>query len=297
LQQYGQQNDIDRRDTLETLRVSYQLPLAPLELFAHKTDAIRPPKIDEYFSQGVFSRCFAVNAPPMYPLLPDPYQQSGICTDLYQPEQADSHEFGAVLDTPVFDNEDQLLMKWTHYHNDVTHILDSLRTDPFATTTQPGREKYQGNEFEFAYARGQWELDITYAETDGKESGYFVNDQLTEIIVEQRPLYTIPGDLYATTLRWFSEDQQWEAGWRVAYRQGWTGFELVANRQVLVTQNSSTEHQLFARYSPWEETEFRLTIDNLTDQEYRLPGGFEGSLGNYNQGKNIRFSWTQYFNF
>jgi hemoglobin/transferrin/lactoferrin receptor protein len=297
LKEYGQQTDIDRRDTLETFRVSYKLPVVPVELFAHKTDAIRPPKIDEYFSEGAFSRCATLGSPQIYPTLPDPYQQTGVCGDLYTPEHSDSREFGVVLDTTVFDDQDKLLIKWTHYKNDVKNILESLRTDPFSPATQPGKEYYEGNEFEFAYARGQWELDITYAETDAREAGYFLTEDRSEIYVADQPLYTIPGDLYAATLRWFSQDHKFEAGWRVAHRQGWKGFEYVGASEVIVSQSSNTEHQVFARYSPWEDTDLRLTIDNVTDEEYRLPGGFDGSLGNYNQGRNIRFSWTQYFNF
>jgi hemoglobin/transferrin/lactoferrin receptor protein len=296
LQQYQQRSDVERHDRLENFRLSYQWERIPLELFAHKTDAIRPPKIDEYFTRGAFSRCLGIVYLPVYPQLPDPYQQSGMCGDLYQPEHADSREYGAVIDTPLFNNDDRLLVKWTHYKNDVSRILESLRTNPTAVTTQPGKEYFEGNELEFAYARGQWELDMTYAETDGKEYGYFVENS-AEIVIDERLLYTIPGDLYAATLRWFSIDQQWEAGWRVAYRQAWTGFEFSNNLPILSKQGSSTEQQLFARYSPWVDTELRLTIDNITDESYRLPGGFAGSLGNYNQGRNVRLGWTQYFNF
>lgn len=316
LHTFGQEDTIDNTESVLNYSVAYRFDAVPVKLHANRVEAARPPKIDEYFSQAPygFAPCLAsgtFGAMPAgiaigwgqkYPALPAPYNASGICGDLYQAQRSVSTEIG--IETEVSDllfADDVFRAELTAFENQVEHTLSSLRMNPADSTGQPGEQTYRGTEAEIDYRLRGWQLHLTYSAMDAHETQYFLQGagkigNPSRRVWQTQPTYTIPGDLLALDLSWTSADERWQFGGKATHRGSWYGLIPVsADLNVPDKQSAYTEYQLYSYWRPWDETRFQLTIDNATDVAYRLPGGFAGTLGNYNVGRNIKFSWTQRF--
>ncbi len=248
---------------------------------------------------------------PSAKILPEPYASSQICGALYKPEKALNQEIGvSYLSNQLFDSSDSLLLKLTYFETRVKNILESINSNPANTTDQPGTEKIDGVEIEAGYAIGNWRYDIGYSQLDGKRKGYHIIDNPNsttvldqEIIVQQiHNMNNLNGDELSFTVRWQSDDNRWGAGLRAKYQKASPALIVDpnnSNNTKLSTQDSYTEYTFFANWQPYLQTDVRLTVDNMTNTTYRLPGGLsdEGDavLRNFNRGRNIKLSITQYF--
>lgn len=311
LNQSGQSKSVHLNETVTNLLFAYHFERVPLTLSANRIEAARPPKMDESFTQSQFGLCLALspaiyNIPSLqylrlqYPPLPAPYGVSGVCGDLYQPERAVSTEFELEYrQAGVLTEGDTLSVLATVFENRITHVLQSLRTDPANPTAQPGKERYEGLEAELRYTWSGWMLELGYSYTDAEETGFLRSGSGPTLAIQYgtQSLYTVPGPLATWTLSWTNRADTLELGWSGMHRRSWDALATLNDAGVGTTerQDAYTTHQLFARWQPLENTTLHLTVNNLTDVEYRLPGGFGGTLGNVSVGRNIKVSLTQKF--
>lgn len=248
---------------------------------------------------------------PTRTTLPEPYQSLQVCGALYEPELANNREWGISYSTSaLLTHNDGLQIKLTYYVTEVDNLLESMNTDPDNPASQPGEEKTWGYELESTYIIDGWRFDLSYNKSKGEISGYTIidnpngsssiDDTMYAYQTEQK--YDMPADELALTSRWISPGLAWELGVRVSYKYSRDAEEFVSDNSFqtqIVEQDATTEVDLFAGWRPVETTHLRLTVDNATNESYKTPGGIDenGSLvlGNYNTGRNIKFSLTQYF--
>ena len=116
----GNSPSIEFEKTKPSAGIAWNVLGGPVTLFYNYIEAFRPPLVDEYFTQGPFSRC---NFPFFGNLTPP----SGVCGNLYGPQSAVNNEVGASLNYPgLFTSGDVLTAKVVFYHNRVTNTLESL---------------------------------------------------------------------------------------------------------------------------------------------------------------------------
>lgn len=297
LQTEGRSPLIEFSKTMPSAGIAWNVLGGPVTLFYNYAEAFRPPLVDEYFTQGAFSRCaaflFGALAPP-----------SGVCGNLYVPESSTNHEVGVSLNYPgLFTDGDVLTAKLVLYRNYVAHTLESLsaRTASGAlcqplgpqgdnrvctNVTQDGKEYREGAEFELGFRTEHWFSNLNMAVVRGKQ-----------VCDGERDLFDIPGNTLVFTLGRNDLGNRLEYGYRlraVGQRLVITG----STEQVVTpcntgltigTQAGYVLNNLFVGYQPTPMLGFNLAVDNFTNTKYYLNNGFGGGIGQEAPGYNVRF--------
>jgi hemoglobin/transferrin/lactoferrin receptor protein len=305
LQIEGRRPFIEFARTMPSAGIAWNALGGPLTFFYSYAQAFRPPLVDEYFTQGAFSRCvstfFGALAPP-----------SGVCGDRYVPQSSFNHEVGVSLNRPrLFTNSDALTAKVVFFRSRVTNTLYSLsarnasgalckplpvsiggNNDVCTHVTQDGLERREGVEFELGYRAERWFSNLSMTAIRGKQ-----------VCDGEQDLFDIPGDTLVFTLGRNDLDRRLEYGYRVRavdQRRVITG----SSEQVVTPCNTGLTignqagyvlHNLFAAYQPYKVLSLNLTVDNFTNTRYFLNNGFGGGIGQEAPGYNVRFSATVSF--
>jgi hemoglobin/transferrin/lactoferrin receptor protein len=279
LQPYDQKSKIRFKEETWSLGLAYDAFAKnnpdKLTFYSNYGQGFRPPLIDEYFTQGPFSRCRAL-------LMPISGPDSLICGDLYQPQRSETTEVGVSYQTPHLLNTDVWFSgKLNFYHTYTSHLLLSLREEADGTITQDGWERRNGVEVEsFLQYRG-WYMRSGYSRINGE----IFNG------LAFAPLFTAPGN--ALNINVGAElTKQLEVN--VTYRK-------VSERDILISGDGTVNSRyVFGQqdgYEMWnagirlkvnEQLTFRLIGENLKNEEYRLDGSM-GGLGMYGPGRNVKF--------
>ncbi|MDN5940534.1 MAG: TonB-dependent receptor [Nitrospira sp.] len=289
--------------TVPSAGIAWNALRGPLTLFYNYAEAFRPPSVDEYFTQGPFSRCnpffFGALAP-----------SSGVCGDRYLPASTRNQEFGVSLAYPgLFTSVDMLTAKVVYFRNRVDNTLYSLtaRTasgalcEPFnpaggnnicTNFTQDGKENREGVEFELAFRTERWFSNLSAAAVRGKQ-----------VCDGERDLFDVAGDTLVFTVGRNDLENRLEYGYRVRAvddRRVITGSsaQVVSPCNLGLTignQAGYVLHNLFASYQPTKYLNFNLVVDNFTNTQYFLNNGFGGGIGQEAPGYNARFFATLVF--
>lgn len=275
----------------------------PLTLFYNYAEAFRPPLVDEYFTQGAFSRCarflFGALAPP-----------SGVCGDRYIPQSARNHEFGLSLNYPgLLVTGDMLTAKIVYFRSHVRNTLYSLAAraasgafcEPFnpaggnhvcVSFTQDGKENREGVEFELGYRAEHWFSNLSLAGVRGKQ-----------VCEGEHDLFDVQGDTLVFTLGRSDLGHRLEYGYRlraVDGRRVITGAAPIVvspcNTGLIIgNQAGYVVHNLFVSFQATRMLSLNLAVDNFTNTRYFLNNGFGGGIGQEAPGYNVRFSVSASF--
>ncbi len=305
LQAEGSSPVIEFSKTMPSAGIAWNVLGGPVTLFYNYIEAFRPPLVDEFFTQGAFSRCnpvfFGNLAPP-----------SGVCGNLYMPQSSTNNEVGASLTYPgLLTSGDALTAKMVFYHNRVTNTLYSLsaRTasgalckplppiivggvnvggngDICTSVTQDGKETREGVEVELGYRTERWFSNLNLAAVRGKM-----------VCEGDRDLPDIPGNTLVFTLGRNDLDHRLEYGYRlraVDSRKVIIGStaQVVSPCNIGLTigeQDGYLVHNLFASFQPNRMLSLNLAVDNFTNTQYYLNNGFFGGIGQEAPGYNVRF--------
>ncbi|MCP9447777.1 MAG: TonB-dependent receptor [Nitrospira sp.] len=302
LQAEGRSPVIEFGRTVPTAGIAWNVLRGPFTLFYHYAEAFRPPLVDEYFTQGPFSRCnrafFGNLAPP-----------SGVCGDRYRPQVLRNHEIGMSLSYPrLFAPDSILTAKVVYFRSHVSHTLYSLlahtatgkRCEPFNVSlppedrictgfTQDGKEHREGLEVELGYQTEHWFSSLNLSGIRGKQ-----------ICEGEHPLFDVPGDTLVFTIGRSDLGHRLEYGYRlraVDQRRvitGSTGSIVSPCNVGLIIGNQAgyVLHNLFASYQPFHWLSVNVAADNITNTRYFLNNGFGGGIGQEAPGYNIRFFVT-----
>lgn len=289
LKQFNQVSKIVETQTTYSLGLAYDLIPKQLTIFSNYGQGFRPALVDEYFTQGAFSRCLGFFTPSG--------PRSQICGDVYQPQTSESTEVGVSYQNPrLFNTEAQLTSKLTLFHIRTNHLLNSFGETTEGELVQRGVEKRNGIEFESSaqyksvYGRFAYSHISGSVEQDARRNipGQPVTGRFNAI--ENLPLYTAPGNALSITLG-ARFNQLWDVN--MSYRKissrtvttGGGGFSPLA----FGTQDGYELVNAGIHFSPTRNLGFRLIGENLTNKDYNVDGGFGGSIGTQGPGRNIRF--------
>lgn len=276
---YGQASTIKFKQETWSLGLAYDAfaKKSPdkLTFYSNYGQGFRPPLIDEYFTQGPFSRCLTQFMRTSGPA-------SQICGDLYQPQRSETTEAGVSYQTPHLLNSNVWFSgKLNFYHTYTSHLLTSLREDANGKIVQDGWERRNGVEVEsFMQYRG-WYLRGAYSRISGDIDTGLVS----------APLYTAPGNALNIQLGAVLSDA---VDLNISYRK-------VSDRDILLsgdgsrlspyrfgTQQGYALWNAGARWQASKQVSFRLIGENLNNTLYRLDGTM-GGLGMYGSGRNVKF--------
>lgn len=246
-----------------------------LTFYSNYGQGFRPPLIDEYFTQGPFSRCRAL-------LMPISGPDSLICGDLYQAQRSETTEAGVSYQTPHLLNTDVWFSgKLNVYHTYTSHLLLSLREEADGTITQNGWERRNGVEVESFLQYHGWYMSGGYSRINGK----IFNG------LAYAPLFTAPGNALNINL---GTALTKHLDVNVTYRK-------VSARDILLSgDGTATSRYVFGQqdgYEIWnaglsfkvnDKLTLRLIGENLKNEVYRLDGSM-GDLGMYGPGRNMKF--------
>lgn len=245
-----------------------------LTFYTNYAQGFRPPLIDEYFTQGAFSRCRPAIMPTVGPA-------SRICGDLYQPQRAETTEAGISYQNPhVLDSDVWFSGKINFFHINTSHSLLSLR-EVSGEVTQDGWERRNGLELESFMQYHGWYLRGSYSRIKGElYNGY-----------QYAPLFTAPGNAVNVNI---GTEITKDLDINLSYRR-------VANREVLLSgDGTASSRYMFGTqegYELWnagvrwkasEHVTLRLIGENLKNELYRLDGTL-GGIGIYGPGRNVKF--------
>jgi hemoglobin/transferrin/lactoferrin receptor protein len=111
---------IEFAKTMPSAGIAWNMLGGPFTLFYGYAEAFRPPLVDEYFTQGPFSRCARF-------LMGDLAPSSQVCGNLYMPQSSVNNEVGVSLNYPgLFTSGDALTAKVVLFHSRVTNTLESI---------------------------------------------------------------------------------------------------------------------------------------------------------------------------
>lgn len=276
---YDQKSTIRFKEETWSLGVAYDIfPKAnpsKLTFYSNYGQGFRPPLIDEYFTQGPFSRCRAL-------LMPISGPDSLICGDLYQPQRSETTEVGVSYQTPHLLNTDIWFSgKLNFYHTYTSKLLISLREEGDGTITQDGWERRNGVEVESFLQYHGWYMRSGYSRINGE-----IFNGLTFA-----PLFTAPGNALNINV---GAELSKHLEVNVTYRK-------VSERDILMSGDGTTNSRyVFGQqdgYEMWnagvrwkanEQLTLRLIGENLKNELYRLDGSM-GGLGMYGPGRNVKF--------
>lgn len=276
---YDQKSTIRFKEETWSLGVAYDIfPKAnpsQLTFYSNYGQGFRPPLIDEYFTQGPFSRCRAL-------LMPISGPDSLICGDLYQPQRSETTEVGVSYQTPHLLNTDIWFSgKLNFYHTYTSHLLLSLREEADGTITQDGWERRNGVEVESFLQYHGWYMRSGYSRINGE----IFNG------LAFAPLFTAPGNALNINV---GAELTKHLEVNVTYRK-------VSERDILISGDGTVNSRyVFGQqdgYEMWdagvrwkanEQFTLRLIGENLKNELYRLDGSM-GGLGMYGPGRNVKF--------
>lgn len=262
-------------------------------LFYNNATAIRPPLLDEYFTQGGFSRCI-----PLF-LGPALAPASRACGDLYVPEEVRSREIGISIETPFDTGRGNLAIKILDFSSKVRNPLETI--GPYdGVVAQPGIGRRDGLEIEAEIAWAPLFTRIGYTRIRADSSKPPV-DQITPDIPDdndiQDRLYfvNVPADRLSVLAGTRFLDDTLEIGYR---------FSRTASRQVgqgdifgfdTVRQGGYSLHDLYLLWMPSEQISLRVVGSNLGDESYSLSNGLGGGIGTAAPGRDFTFVASVYF--
>ncbi|MBX3303860.1 MAG: TonB-dependent receptor [Nitrospira sp.] len=298
LQAEGRSPLIEFSKTMPNAGIAWNVRGGPATIFYNYIEAFRPPLVDEYFTQGAFSRCLDF----FFGALAHP---SGVCGDLYVPQSSRNHEVGVSLNySGLFSIGDMLTAKIVYFRSRVGNTLSSIsartasgalcrparppagNNDLCTHVTQDGQERREGVELELSFRTERWFSNLSVAAIRGKQ-----------VCEGERDLFDIPGDTLVFTLGRTELGNRLEYGYRVRAvdrRLVITG----SGEQTLTPCNTGLTigsqagylvHNLFMAYQPTRMLSFNLAVDNFTNTRYFLNNGFGGGVGQEALGYNVRF--------
>lgn len=246
---------------------------------ARYVEGFRPPLVDEYFTRGGFGRCFPA-------LVGSAAPASRMCGALYVPERSKTTEATLAWSPPAFDGW-SMDAKVTLFRSVRRRTLLSLQQVAPGVAGQPGWDERQGIEAEARFDTRRWFGNLSYTRIDGR---VFDGARMLD-------LFDVPGDTLAITLGARLFGDQWDTGLRfrdVSSRGVVTGLA-PGNRLIVGTQPGHELLDLFIGFRPSRDVEYRVTLDNATNEPYFLNDGFGGAQGSPAPGRNLRFSvWVQF---
>lgn len=286
---------------LPSLSAEYKFGASPLTVFYNYWEQYRPPKIDEQFALGGFSRCSGG-------IDLEPIASTGACIGIFEPEKSVNNDIGLQFEKLQLFGNDRLLAKFTYFETDVRNVLESLNSDPNNPLDQVGEERRDGIEFELSYARRYFSMNVSYSEVNGDEEGFFVGDNPAHAIsndggtFQDRRSFNLPGDTLTINAKFSIPTIGLDFGWRgqhVDERLGLnTGLDPIGIPEVF---DSYIVQDIFATWRPFRNTRLknstlRLAIDNVTNERYRLNGGGAtgggAGLGNFSLARDIKLNFT-----
>jgi hemoglobin/transferrin/lactoferrin receptor protein len=290
----GRSPQIEFSRTMPSAGIAWNVLGGPLTAFYNYAEAFRPPLVDEYFTQGAFSRCASF----LFAALAQP---SGVCGNFYRPQSSRNHEFGVSLNYPgLFSSGDALTAKIVYFRSRVEHTLYSLSARTASGTlcgplfgggactnvTQDGKEHREGIEFELGFRTEHWFSNLSIAGVRGRQ-----------VCDGERDLFDKPGDTLVFTLGRSDLGNRFEYGYRL--RAVDDRLVITSNIEQVVTpcntglvigrQAGYVLHNLFAAYQPTNWLSLNLAVDNFTNTRYFLNNGFGGGIGQEAPGYNVRF--------
>lgn len=299
LQLEGSSPRIEFGRTVPTAGVAWNVLGGPVTTFYNYAEAFRPPLVDEYFTQGPFSRCAGFLFGALAP-------SSEVCGDRYVPQSSRTHEFGLSLNYPgLFTSGDVLTAKVVYFRSLVANTLYSLsartasgalckplppiiggNNDLCTHFTQDGKEQREGVEFELGFRTKHWFSNLSVAAVRGKQ-----------VCDGERDLFNIAGDTLVFTVGRNDLGNRLEYGYRIRAVDGrrvitgTTGSVVSPCNTGLIIgdQAGYVLHNLFAAYQPTHWLNLNLAVDNFTNTRYFLNNGFAGGIGQEAPGYNVRF--------
>ena len=245
----------------------------------------------------------------------------GSCAGFYEPETTETHELGLSLNWgDLFNSNGELTSKLTYYRIRTDNLIESIfENSVTGEISQPGVENREGWELELNYESNTWFGSLAMSILDGSiEFNYFDNNIDTRVRAlnpsdrEPVDLFSVPGDTLNLTLGRRHPEHSFEYGYRLSItgpRLELTGTENpdipecgttttilspIPTCNEVEEQGGFTLHNLFFRWQPFDNTQVGLTINNLTNKRYQLPG-FAGALGVTAAGRDVRFTIEHQF--
>jgi hemoglobin/transferrin/lactoferrin receptor protein len=255
------------------LAVSWRPGRAGWLLSGSYVEAVRPPLLDEAFTQGAFSRCGFFNLGAAAPA-------SQICGSLYQPEVSYNTQLSLAY-APLGEVTAglQLSGRLTVFRSDVESTLESLQAVN-GMVAQPGTEQRNGVEFEMSASYRWLYGSVSWSQIHGE-----VYDGKTTT-----DLYDVPGDTLVVQLGVRLVGGRLTAGWRYRHVDSRTAVVGLApgNRPILGTQPGYEVNDIYATYQVGTHLQLRFAVENLFNEEYYLDDGFGGGIGSQAPGRNFK---------
>jgi len=316
----GQATEISFSKAQPSIALTWRIPASDFALTGRYNEAFRPPLIDQYFrdgsgnSEGQSGLCmrsygqplagYVVTADTIQPLydraglgkLYDPSLDhaplSGICGDLYRPQESVNKELTLAWSPAVADGA-QWYGRLTHYRIHTTQLLGSLRWSN-GRVTQPGIEDRSGTELELRYGAKRWFSEFNLSTVKRSARDEVIPGQLG---VES---YSVPPDSASLVLGLRALEGRFEAGVRarrLADRQAYiAGAPAVcagpADASGVGTHYGADLQDLFASWqlTPWAL--LRASVDNLSNKDYCLSSSFAGGVGFHAPGRAAKLALT-----
>lgn len=274
---YGQASKIAFKQDTWSLGLAYDAfaknAAQKLTFYSNYGQGFRPPLIDEYFTQGPFSRCRTQFMPTLAPA-------SFICGALYQPQLSETTEAGVSYQHPqLLGAESFFSAKLNFFHIHTSQLLLSLREEA-GKITQNGWERRNGVEVESLLQYHQWYMRGGYSRMRGEMDNGF----------SQTPMFTAPGNALNINLG-VALHKQLDVN--LTYRK-------VSDRNVLLSGDGTLSspyrlgtqegYEIWNAGIHWQATpaaSLRVMGENLTNKAYRLDGSL-GGLGIMAPGRNIK---------
>ncbi|MFT3803622.1 MAG: TonB-dependent receptor [Burkholderiaceae bacterium] len=307
MEEAGQEPTISLSRTSKAVAAGWRVLGGPVTMTYRYNEAFRPPLIDEYFSRmGFGSRCAITEinprtgrpySPPGQPLYDietgiDLAPSTGICGDLYRPQESTNHELiFAWTPRRTEPTDGQWQSRLTLYRIHTRHLLTSI-AQVDGQVQQPGREKRHGLEFELSYTAARWFASLSYGRVAG---------QVDDVGISY-PIYGVPGNTLVLNLGVRGFDGRVEAGVRMrdigdrrAYTDPVATSCTSAGTQIPGVGYIGTQYgvRLFDAYASWQpirQVMLRASLDNVTNRSYCMIDGFGGAAGARAPGRALRLT-------
>lgn len=290
LESLGESSKIEFSKTTPEGGIEFQAPYG-LTLFYNYVEAFRPPLIDEYFTGGAFSRCLPLFLGGLAP-------ESRACGELYEPEEAETREWGFSLANSA-DAPRTYRVKVTWFRSDVENTLESITTLD-GQVQQPGTEERDGYEIEGDFDAGVVFGRVGYSRTRGNSEGFrsefTPQGELVSTYYYAQPLYDVPADRLTARIGLRLLDERLELGYQLtdlSARDLVEGGDFPDYR--IGKQAGYTLHDVYAAWAPLDALQLRFVGENLASESYQLNNGFGGGAGTEGPGRNLQLVLTLYF--
>lgn len=265
-------------------------PIDDFSIFASWGEAFRAPSINELYIDGThFSLPHFVLGPPVFVtnefianpnLLPEETKtvEIGFRVDL-----SDRVDFADQLDFRVswFDTEaENLIDLFVDFRPDVTCFVPPFFQPCTAGTTQSrnvSSAELEGVEAQFSFARGNFSLDGTFSDVDGRD------------VATGNPLGSLTPRRVFLDGRWVMEEDRWLIGSRVE----WAG-EFDETTSPTNNRDGYAVVDVYTRWRPMAGSGLTINagVDNLLDEDYeRVFAGVSEPARSYR----LDFTWSRNF--